>query len=74
MTNKEMLIEALKNFESPEGGYISEEDYITDYLVCPYYRDQDCINDMNSTPYDTREWATNCQICKQEWLGKEFAG
>lgn len=69
MTNKEMLIEALKNFDEE-----TENDYITDYLVCPYYRDQDCINDINSTPYDTREWANNCQFCKQQWLGKEFAG
>lgn len=74
MTNKEMLIEALKNFDVPEESYIADDDYITDYLVCPYFRDQDCINDMNSTPYNTREWTINCQLCKQQWLGKEFVG
>ena len=67
-TNREVLIHALQNFEDEY-----DEDYITDYLACPYYNDDDCENHKNGIEYGSGfAWTEGCRECKQKWLFKEW--
>ena len=60
MTNKEMLIQALQNYE---GEY---ESCVTDYIDCPNV--DHCLAFDKS---DTRKNYEKCSECKREWLLKE---
>lgn len=66
MTNKEVLIQALQNFN---GEY---ENNVTDYIECPYVSSEDCVNYQEGTDYHSAEWNDNCSRCKGEWLLKEW--
>ena len=64
MTNKEVLIQALQEFDG-----IGEE-YITDYISCPYVNY--CLNEKRNVDYGKKGWYENCCECKAEWLLKEW--
>lgn len=61
MTNKEMLIQALQNFN---GEYKS---CVIDYIDCPNV--DHCL--VFDKPDDTRKMYEKCSECKREWLLKE---
>ena len=64
MTNKEVLIQALQEFDG-----VGEE-YITDYLTCPYT--DNCLNEQRNIEYGEKGFSENCAECKANWLLKEF--
>lgn len=65
-TNREVLIHALQNFEAE-----CDEDYVTDYLACPYVSLEDCVNYQEGADYNSSAWNDNCSYCKRMWLLKE---
>ena len=58
MKNKDVLIQALQEFDG-----VGEE-YITDYLTCPYTNK--CLNEQRNVNFG------NCAECKANWLLEEF--
>lgn len=66
MTNKEVLIQALQEFD--EVG----ENNITDFIECPYVSSADCVNYQEGTDYHSAQWNDNCSECKGKWLLKEW--
>ena len=62
-TNREVLIQELTN---------PSEFPIEDYLECPYYRDEDCLNDKSGFKVDSAGYNENCRVCKMAWLEKEW--
>ena len=64
MTNKEVLIKALQNFEE------YDEDYVTDYISCPYINN--CLNEERGVEFGKSGWSNNCSECKRKWLFKEW--
>ena len=65
MTNREVLIQALQNFEDEY-----DEDYVTDYIDCPYTNN--CLNEERGVGYADSGWTDNCSECKRKWLFKEW--
>lgn len=66
MTNKEMLIECL------QGDEYHQITFASSYIECPYSRDSDC---HNKNEYGTSAHQIYCdEVCKPEWLNKEFEG
>lgn len=57
MTNREVLIESLKNADVDE--------CTVDYIACPYTSGHECN-------YDGGSDYTSCTSCKTEWLDKEW--
>lgn len=57
MTNREALIESLKNDDGDE--------CTVDYITCPYTIGHKC-------DYDGGTDHTPCTVCKIEWLEKEW--
>lgn len=58
MTNREALIESLKNADGDE--------CTVNYIACPYALGHEC-------DYDGGSDNTPCTYCKTEWLDKEWA-
>lgn len=67
MTNKEVLIQALQAFDG-----VGEE-YVTDYLTCPYVDDSKCLNEQRGVEYGDGDFYENCAECKAKWLLEEFS-
>lgn len=66
MTNREALLQALKDddWEVLRGA--------ASYIACPYVLDEDCHNEYE---YGTADFQIYCdEVCKTNWLGKEFEG
>ena len=67
MTNKEVLIQALQNFD---GEY---ENNITDYIECPYTSDIECLIEQRDIfDFSSSEGIEACRECKAKWLLKEW--
>lgn len=66
MTNREMLLECLKEDDWEKNRYAAS------FIECPYVLDRDC---HNKNKYGTSAYQIYCdEVCKTEWLGKEFEG
>lgn len=63
MTNREVLIDSLKN-----GGEYHIDACTVDYISCPYYGSE-CLNPYQYGEFKYKDYCTNCKI---EWLDKEW--
>ena len=68
MTNRELLIHDLQHQKA------GEPTGIVEYIECPYWIDEDCINYDNELKVGSAEYEENCRQCKADWLEKEWDG
>lgn len=66
MTNREMLLECLKEDDWEINRHAAS------YIECPYHTEDEC---MNPHEYPTSSFQIYCdEVCKTDWLNKEYEG
>ena len=66
MTNREMLLDCLKEDD------LEINRYAASYIECPYHSESGCTNPHR---YGTSSFQIYCdEICKTDWLNKEYEG
>ena len=66
MTNRDALIQGLSNHSR------DCDIYTVEYLACPYYSSDDCLNKQRGNESGTQEYNDLCSVCKADWLEKEW--
>lgn len=69
-TNKDYVIACLTG-SIDDGG--SSYESMTKYNInCPYFGDDDCLNEHEGNKYDTKEYNEGCVRCKLSWLNRQY--
>ena len=69
-TNKDYVIAGLT--EDIDDGGASYESIARYKINCPYFGDNNCLNDHEGNEYDTKEYKDGCVRCKLAWLNREY--
>lgn len=69
-TNKDYIIACLT--DSIDDGGASYELMIRHNFNCPYYREDDCLNEHEGNTYDAKEYNEACVRCKSAWLDRQY--
>ena len=69
-TNKDYLIAVLT--DSIDDGGASYESVAEYDIECPYFGNDDCLNEHEGNKYDTKEYKEGCVRCKLAWLDREY--
>lgn len=69
-TNKDYIIACLT--DSIDDGGASYESMTKYNINCPYFRDDDCLNEHEGNEYNTKEYNEACVRCKLSWLNRRY--
>lgn len=69
-TNKDYIIVIFMG--SIDDGGASYESMTKYNINCPYFGDDDCLNEHEGNEYDTKEYNEACVRCKLSWLNRRY--